>query len=76
VLDLGARAVARGAARRLSQILGRVAQVVARVAARCASQLLDRGAKAVARGAATLSQQEKNNLEDLQRNTVNTTGFN
>jgi hypothetical protein len=48
VLDRGAQAVARGAARFLSQVLGRGAQAVARGAARCASQELDRGAYAVA----------------------------
>jgi len=71
VLDRGAQANARGVA----QILDRGAQAVARGAARNASQVLDRSAQAVARGAATLSQQGENNSADVQRSTVNITGF-
>jgi hypothetical protein len=75
VLDRGAQAVARGAARCVSQVLGRGAQAVARGAARCASQVLYRGAQADTRGAATLSQQEKTNSVDVQRECVNIIGF-
>jgi hypothetical protein len=42
---------------------------------RCASQLLDRDAQATALGAATLSQQEKKDSADVQRNGVIITGF-
>jgi hypothetical protein len=55
----------------LSQVLDRGANAVARGIARCALQVLYRGIQAVARGAATLSQQEKNNSADVQRNGVN-----
>jgi hypothetical protein len=71
VLDRAAQANARGAA----QILDRGAQAAARGAARCASQVLHRGARAAARGAATLPQQEKNNSADVQRSSINITGF-
>jgi hypothetical protein len=70
VLDRGAQADSRGAA----QILDRGAKAVACGAVRCASQVLDRYTQA-ARGAATLLHQEKNNSVDLQRNSLNVTGF-
>jgi hypothetical protein len=69
VLDHGAQADARGAARCLSQVIDRGAQAVARGAARCvdvhAPQVLDRGAQPAA-----LSQQENSNSEDVQRGKV------
>ena len=43
VLDRGAQAVARAAARYPPQVLDRGAQTFTRGAARCASQVLDRG---------------------------------
>jgi hypothetical protein len=64
VLDRGAQANARGAA----QVLDRGTKAAAPGAARCASQVLDRGARPVTRGAATLTQLEKNNKADVQRN--------
>ena len=73
--DRGAQAILRGGARYASQVLDHSAQAVARGAARNASQVLDRSAQAVARGAATLSQQGENNSADVQRSTVNITGF-
>ena len=74
VLDLGAQAIARGSARCPSQVLNRGAQAVARGAARCLPQVLDRDAQdVVARGDAML--QERGNLADAQRNSVNITGF-
>jgi hypothetical protein len=75
VLDRWAQAVARSAARCLSQVPGRGAQANPRGAARSASRVLDCGAQAVARGAATLSQQEKNNSVDLKRNREKKIGF-
>ena len=50
VLDRGAQAFARGAARCASQELDRFTQAVARGAARCLLQVLDRCAQAVVRG--------------------------
>jgi hypothetical protein len=65
VLDRGAHAVARGAARCASQLLHRAAEAVFRGAARCASQVLHRGSKAGS--AAAMAQQEKNNSAHVQR---------
>jgi hypothetical protein len=59
----------------LSQVLGHGSKAVAHSAARCASQVLDRGAQVVAHCALSLSQQKKNNSEDLHRSRVNITGF-
>jgi hypothetical protein len=56
-------AVDRGAA----LVIGRDAQAVTSGGVRCASQVLGRGSQVVACCAATLSQQEKNNSEDLQQ---------
>jgi RES domain-containing protein len=55
--------------------LDRKAQAFASGAARCLSQVLDIGTHAAGRVTATLSQQEKNNTADLQRNRVNISGF-
>jgi hypothetical protein len=71
----GGQVVVPGTARCALQVLDRGSQVVARGAVRCASQVLDRYTQAAARGAATLLHQEKNNSVDLQRNSLNVTGF-